>query len=90
MPLFRFFIWLALISVLLISALSVVYYKHQSRLLFFDIQQHQKTLDQQAIALGKLQLEITTLTSENRVEIEAIEHLGLKFPRRKEIIYLKP
>ncbi len=86
---FRFLIWFALVALLITSALGVVYSKYQSRLLFFEIQQQKSYLDKQAIEWGQLQLEITTLTSENRVEIEAIESLGLIFPRRKKIIYLK-
>jgi len=85
----RFLVWFAFISVLMASALGVVYSKYQSRLLFFEIQQQQGYLDKQAIEWGQLQLEVTTLTSENRLEIEAIEHLGLIFPRQKKIIYLK-
>ena len=73
----------------MVSALGVVYNKYQTRLLFFEIQQQQKYLDKQEIEWGQLQLEITTLTSENRVEIEAIENLGLVFPHRKKVIYLK-
>ena len=75
---------------LIVSALTVIYNKYQTRVLFFEIQQHKKTLDKQAIQLGQLQLEITTLTSENRVEIEAVDSLELMFPNRKKIIYLKP
>ena len=86
---FRLLIWLVLIGTLITSALSVIYNKYQTRLLFFEIQQHEKKLESQAIQLGQLQLEITTLTSENRVEIEAVKDLGLQFPNRKEIIYLK-
>ncbi len=71
------------------SALGVVYNKYQTRLLFFEIQQQQKYLDKQQIEWGQLQLEITTLTSENRVETEAIENLGLIFPHRKKVIYLR-
>ena len=78
-----------LIGTLVTSALSVIYTKYQTRLLFFEIQQHEKKLESQAIQLGQLQLEITTLTSENRVEIVAVKDLGLQFPNRKEIIYLK-
>ncbi|MDQ7090802.1 MAG: cell division protein FtsL [Methylococcales bacterium] len=85
----RFFIWFLFVSFLMASALGVVYSKYQSRLLFFEIQQQQSYLEKQAIEWGQLQLEITTLTSENRVEIEAIENLGLVFPYRKRIIYLK-
>ena len=86
---FRLLMWLLLIGTLILSALSVIYNKYQTRLLFSEIQRHEKKLDRQAIQLGQLQLEITTFTSENRVGIVAVEELGLRFPNRKEIIYLK-
>ena len=72
------------------SALAVVHSKYRARLLFFEIQQQQTYLDQQAVEWGQLQLEITTLTSENRVEIEATQKLDLILPPRGKIIYLKP
>ena len=85
----RFFLWLLLIGALLGSAVAVIHSKYRSRLLFFEIQQQQTYLDQQAVEWGQLQLEITTLTSENRVEIEATDNLGLILPPREKIIYLK-
>ena len=72
------------------SSLAVVYNKYRSRVLFFEIQLQQRYLDQQAIEWGQLQLEVTTLTSENRVEVEATEKLGLILPPREKIIYLRP
>jgi len=39
---------------------------------------------------GQLQLELTTLTEENRVESVAKEKLKLRMPQRNKIIYLKP
>ncbi|NOQ34446.1 MAG: cell division protein FtsL [Methylococcaceae bacterium] len=90
MAIVRFFLWFLLFGSLIATALGIVHSKYRSRLLFFEIQQQHGYLDQQTVEWGQLQLEVTTLTSENRVEIEATEKLGLILPPRGKIIYLKP
>ncbi len=75
---------------LLISALSVIYSKYYSRLIFIEIQKHERTLDQYEVEWGQLQLELTTLAEQNRVEQVAQTQLKLVMPLREEIIYIKP
>lgn len=79
-----------LFCVLLVSAIAVVYYQYHSRLLFIEIQQQQATLSQYEIEWGQMQLEITMLLEENRVESAALNQLNLVMPKREEIIYMKP
>lgn len=79
-----------LISALLLSALMVIYKKYTSRLIFIEIQKHEKLLDQYEVAWGQLQLELTTLAEQNRVEQVAREQLKLVLPAREKIIYIKP
>jgi len=79
-----------LIAMLLLSAIAVIYSKYQSRLLFIEIQNKEKLLDDYEVEWGRLQLELTTLTEENRVEIEARNRLMLTLPAQNEIIYIKP
>lgn len=86
----RFLLWFTLVSLLVGSALAVIYSKYRSRLLFIEIQKQERELDKEAITWGQLQLEITTLTAENRVEIEAHNKLKMVLPNRSAIIYLKP
>jgi cell division protein FtsL len=86
----RFLFWLVLVSLLLGSALAVIYSKYRTRLLFIEIQKQERELDKDAVKWGQLQLEITTLTAENRVEIEAHNKLKLVLPNRAAIIYIKP
>lgn len=64
--------------------------KYQTRLLFSEIQKQEKTLDNYEVEWGRLQLELTTLTEENRIESVAKKKLKLIMPRREKIIYLKP
>ncbi len=79
-----------LILVLLISALTVIYSKYQSRLIFIEIQKQERELDQYEVEWGQLQLELTTLAEQNRVEQVAREQLKLVMPAREKIIYIKP
>ena len=79
-----------LIALLMLSAIAVIYSKYQSRLLFIEIQQKEKQLDDYEVEWGRLQLELTTLTEENRVEIEARQRLMLTLPIQNEIVYIKP
>ncbi len=80
--------WMILLVILMGSAIAVIQSKYQSRLLFIEIQKQQRILDQQMINWGQLQLEVTTLTAENRVELEA-KKLQLVLPRYERIIYVK-
>ena len=80
----------ALVSVLMLSALAVIYCKYKSRLLFVEIQKMERTLDRFEVEWGQLQLELTTLEEENRIEQFAREKLKLIMPERDKIIYLKP
>ena len=84
-------VFLALLVIaLMLSAIAVIYSKYQSRLVFMEIQKKEKELDDYEVEWGRLQLELTTLTEENRVEIEARNRLLLTLPTQDKIIYLKP
>jgi len=87
---FRFWGMGALFVVLLVSALAVIYSKYYSRLIFIEIQQQEKALDQYEVEWGQMQLELTMLAEQNRVERVALEELKLVMPLREKIIYLKP
>ena len=49
-----------------------------------------KMLDDYEVEWGRLELEMTTLTEENRVERVAEKQLKLRMPESEKIIYLKP
>ncbi len=86
----RFLLWLVLTCLLLGSALAVVYSKYRARILYLEIQKQERELDKEAIKWGQLQLEITTLTAENRVQTEAHDKLKMFLPNRADIIYIRP
>jgi len=75
---------------LLLSALAVIYSKYYSRLVFIEIQKQERALDQYEVEWGQMQLELTMLAEQNRVELVAREQLKLFMPSREKIIYLKP
>lgn len=75
---------------LLVSALAVIYSKYRARQIFIEIQKMERNLDRFEVEWGRLQLELTMLTEENRVEIEARSRLKLIMPERDKIIYIKP
>ena len=90
MPFSELWLIAILALILLLSSIAVIASKHQSRTLFIEIQKQERILDQYDIKWGQLQLELMTLTEENRVAISAQEQLNLVMPERKNIIYLKP
>ncbi|MBS3964994.1 MAG: cell division protein FtsL [Methylomonas sp.] len=79
-----------LTAMLMLSAIAVIYSKYQSRRLFIEIQKKDQELDDYQVEWGRLQLELTTLTEENRVEIEARNRLMLTLPAQNDIVYIKP
>jgi len=76
--------------VLLISSLATIYSKYYSRLLFIGIQKQEKALDQYEVEWGQMQLELTMLEEQNRLELVAKDELKLVMPLREKIIYIKP
>jgi cell division protein FtsL len=81
---------IALLLVLMLSALAVIYCKNYSRSIFIEIERHERSLDQYEVEWGQMQLELSTLAEQNRVERIAKERLKLVMPPRESIVYIKP
>ena len=81
---------IVLLVVLMASALAVIYSKNTSRSIFIEIERHQRALDQYEVEWGQMQLELSTLAEQNRVEAIAKQRLKLIMPPRENIIYIKP
>jgi cell division protein FtsL len=79
-----------LLVVLMMSALAVIYSKNYSRSIFIEIERHERALDQYEVEWGQMQLELSTLAEQNRVEAIAKQRLKLVIPPRESIIYIKP
>ena len=83
-------LWLSLLLTLVIgSALTVIFVKHQSQVLFADLRNIQKQQDQQAIEWGRLQLQNTTLATHSNVESRARKDLEMQLPENVELVRLK-
>lgn len=82
-------IWLMLLLTMVLgSALTVIYVKHQSRVLFSDLRNLQKLQDQQVIQWGRLQLQNTTLATHSNVESRARKNLKMRLPEHVQLVRL--
>jgi cell division protein FtsL len=82
--------WVSLLLTLVLgSALTVIYVKHQSRVLFADLRNLQKQQDQQVIEWGRLQLQNTTLATHSNVESRARKDLKMRLPENVELVRLQ-
>jgi cell division protein FtsL len=83
-------IWFSLLLTLVLgSALTVIYVKHQSRVLFAELRGIQKQQDQQVIQWGRLQLQNTTLATHSHVESRARHDLQMRVPDNVELVRLQ-
>lgn len=82
---------LAVLMVLvMVSALGVIYAKHQSRKLFVELQALHKVRDDMDIEWGQLQLEQSTLATHSRIEGTAGAKLGMVIPEANQVVNLQP
>ena len=82
-------IWLILLLTMVLgSALTVIYVKHQSRVLFSELRNLQKLQDQQVIQWGRLQLQNTTLATHSNVESRARKNLKMRLPENVQLVRL--
>ena len=83
-------LWTSLLLILVLgSALTVVYVKHQSRVLFAELREVQKQQDAQVIEWGRLQLQNTTLATHSNVESRARKDLKMHLPQEVQLVRLK-
>ena len=83
-------LWFPLLLTLVLgSALTVIYVKHQSRVLFAELRSVQKEQDRQVIEWGRLQLQNSTLATHSNVESRARKDLKMKLPDAVELVRLR-
>ncbi len=81
--------WLALLLTMVISsALTVIYVKHESRILFAELRDTQKLQDQEIIEWSRLQLQNSTLATHSNVESRARKALKMRFPDQVQVVQL--
>ncbi len=71
--------------VCVISAIALVYTKHESRKLFVELEQLTTERDELNIEWGQLQIEQSTWATHARIERVALEELSLVRPKSTEI-----
>jgi cell division protein FtsL len=83
------FVLLILTTMVFVSAVEVVFARHQTRKLFVEIQDLGKERNMLDEEWGRLQLEQSTWATDDRVESLARDELKMKTPEMKEIILIK-
>jgi cell division protein FtsL len=76
---------LLLLGATLVSAIGVVWTRHQSRALFVQLTQLQDQRDALNIEYGRLELEQATWAEPRRIDSEARSRLGMLTPRPQDI-----
>lgn len=81
----RLWLNLFLLAMVIVSAISVVNARHQSRKLYTELQKEQKFAGELEIEYGRLQLEQSTWAAQGTIEQAATERLHMESPHPKEI-----
>ncbi len=76
-------------TVCVISAMALVYTKHESRKLFVELEQLTRERDELNIEWGQLQIEQSTWATHARIEQVATEELTLVRPESSEIFVIE-
>ncbi len=81
--------WFALLLAFVLgSALTVIYVKHESRVLFAELRTVQKQQDQAVIQWSRLQLQNSTLATHSNVEAQARKTLKMRLPETVQLVQL--
>jgi cell division protein FtsL len=80
---------LILLAVMLISAIGVVWTRHESRVLFVNLTAMQNQRDALNIEYGRLELEQATYAEPRRIDDEARQKLGMLDPQPQDIRLLR-
>jgi cell division protein FtsL len=74
--------------IIFISALQVVIARHETRRLFVELQELERTGDELNEEWGRLQLEQSTWAINDRIETFARTKLDMKIPERNSVVLL--
>lgn len=80
---------LVLAVVCVMSAMALIYTKHESRKLFVELEQLTAERDQLNIEWGQLQIEQSTWATHARIEKVAADELALTRPAASEIFVIE-
>ncbi len=76
---------LLLLIATLVSAIAVVWTRHESRVQFVELTRLQNARDELNIEYGRLELEQATWAEPRRIDEEARQKLGMVTPRPQDI-----
>jgi cell division protein FtsL len=79
-----------LVFATLVSAIAVVFARHEARRLFVDLQQLNAERDRLNIEWGRLQIEHSTLANPGRIEQIARERLQMREPDPAAVVIVEP
>ena len=74
-----------LLLAVLVSAIGVVWTRHESRVLFVELTRLQDQRDELNVEYGRLELEQATWAEPRRIDQEARSKLGMVTPRPQDI-----
>ena len=83
------FLLMILAGVCVISAIALVYTKHESRKIFIELEQLTTERDELNIEWGQLQIEQSTWAAHARIERVALDELALRRPKSTEIYLIE-
>ena len=86
----RYLIPVSLTLLVMVSALSIVYVKHENRKHFVELQSLQKQRDEMNIEWGQLQLEQSTWATHSRIEGLARQRLEMVNVPQEQMVIVKP
>lgn len=81
---------IALVALVMVSALGVVHAKHRNRMLYVELRDVQTARDDLNVDWGRLQLEQSTWATHSRVEAVARKKLSMRNINYGEVIIVKP
>ena len=76
-------------AVCVVSALALIYTRHESRKLFIELEQLTAQRDELNIEWGQLQIEQSTWATHGRIEQFALEELSLSRPRTTDVYVIE-
>ena len=84
-----FLLIIVFVVVCVVSAMAIVYTKHESRKLFVELEDLTTKRDALNIEWGQLQIEQSTWATHARIERVAVEEMSLVRPQSKEIYVIE-
>ena len=84
-------LWLtiALTAVCVVSAMAIIYTKHESRTLFVELEELTTERDELNIEWGQLQIEQSTWATHGRIEQVAADDLSLMRPEAEDVFVIE-